>query len=173
MSSSGGVFATYSATCLVLRVALARLPERLGPRRSVTAAFTFLGAGFAALAAIPQMWVLWASAGLLGAGVAFIYPSLMAMAVNGTPERERSRAVSSFTMFFEVGTAGGGLALGALADVAGKRSGFALAVGLCALGVWTLRAIALPRANVTAGRAVVGPTTGVRPARSLVAAAGD
>src|SRR5262245_6701568 len=43
MSGAGGLFAVYSAVCLVFRVAGARLPERLGPRVAVTTAFTMLG----------------------------------------------------------------------------------------------------------------------------------
>ena len=43
LSGSGGLFAVYSAVCLVLRLGGARLPERLGPRLSVTTAFTMLG----------------------------------------------------------------------------------------------------------------------------------
>ena len=41
-AGSGGLFAAYSVVCLVLRIAGARLPERLGARRSVTIAFATL-----------------------------------------------------------------------------------------------------------------------------------
>ena len=136
LSGSGGLFAVYSAVCLVLRVGGARLPERLGPRVSVTTAFTMLGLGLALLAAITEPWALWIAAACVGVGMAFMYPSLMAFTVNRAPEAERPRAIASFTMFFEVGTAVGGLALGALADVLGKRAGFAAAVGaVCARGL--------------------------------------
>ena len=48
LSGSGGLFAVYSAVCLVLRVVGAKLPERLGPRTSVT--FAFCAARASALA---------------------------------------------------------------------------------------------------------------------------
>ena len=51
-------------------------------------------------------------------------------------------------MFFEAGTAVGGLALGALADVFDKRTGFAAAVGLCVVGCWLLRSVVIPTATV-------------------------
>jgi MFS family permease len=144
MSGSGALFAVYSAVCLVLRVAGARLPERLGPRVAVTTAFTMLGIGMALLAAVPETWALWVAAVCIGFGTAFMYPSLVAFAINRTSERERPRAISSFTMFFEAGTAAGGLALGALAESFGKRSAFAAAVGLCAIGAWLLRNVVIP-----------------------------
>ena len=76
----------------------------------------------ALLAAVAEPWALWTAAALIGVGMAFMYPSLMALTVDRASDHERPRAISSFTMFFEVGTAVGGLALGALADVFGKRS---------------------------------------------------
>jgi MFS family permease len=149
LSGSGGLFALYSAVCLALRLAGARLPERLGPRLSVTVAFGVLGIGLALLAAVPQVWALWAAAACVGVGMAFMYPSLMAETISRAADEDRPRAISSFTMFFEVGTAVGGLLLGVFADVAGKRSGFAVAVVLCVAGVWLLRTVVLPRRAVT------------------------
>ena len=71
-------------------------------------------------------------------GQAFLYPSLMALTVNRVDERERPAALSSFTMFFDVGTIAGGLALGAVAELFGKRSAFAGGIVLAAIGVWLL-----------------------------------
>ena len=47
--------------------------------------------------------------------------------------------ISSFTMFFEIGTVAGGLALGGLAELTTKRVAFAGAVAVCAFGLWLLR----------------------------------
>jgi MFS family permease len=165
LSGSGGLFALYSAVCLVLRLVGAKLPERLGARTSVTVAFTLLGLALALLAAVPAAGALWASAALVGIGMAFMYPSLMALTVTRASEQERPRAISSFTMFFEVGTAVGGLALGALADTFGKRTGFASAVALCAVGLWVLWTRVLPTRT---GDVAVAP-----PQPTLVPVAGD
>ena len=64
-------------------------------------------------------------------------------------------------MFFEVGTAVGGLALGALADALGKRAGFAAAVGLCVVGAWVLRTVVIPASSRDRRRTDAGR----RPAR--------
>ncbi len=138
LPGSGGLFAAYSVVCLLLRLTGARLPERLGPRRSVTIALCSTASSLTLLAAVPQAWALWASAMLIGVGQAFLYPSLMALTVNRVSERERAVALGSFTMFFDVGTMAGGLALGAVAEALGKRSAFAGGVVLAAIGLWLL-----------------------------------
>jgi MFS family permease len=144
LAGSAGLFATYSVVCLVLRVAGARLPERLGARRSVSIAFVALATALVGLALFAEVWALWASAAVIGVGMAFMYPSLMALTVNRVDDRERPAAVSSFTMFFEIGTVSGGLLLGAVAELAGKRASFAAAVVLCAAGMWLLRTRVAP-----------------------------
>jgi len=152
LAASGGLFTAYSVVCLVLRITGARLPERLGPRRSVTIAFVTVAAALAGLAAFPYVWALWAAAIVIGVGMAFLYPSLMALTVNRVDERERPAAISSFTMFFEIGTVTGGLALGAVAELASKRAAFAGAVLLCAAGLWLMRTHVVPASDDEDGR---------------------
>nr|MBA3606209.1 MFS transporter [Acidimicrobiia bacterium] len=120
------------------RLTGARLPERLGARRSVTIALSSTGAALALLAAVPQPWALWTAAALIGTGQAFLYPSLMATTVNRVDDHERAVALGSFTMFFDIGTMVGGLALGAVADVFGKRAAFGGGVFLAMAGLWLL-----------------------------------
>ena len=154
MGGSAGLFAAYSVVCIVLRIAGARLPERLGPRRSVTIAFTTMALALAGLAAFAQPWALWLAAVVIGVGMAFQYPSLMALTVNRSPERERAAALSSFTMFFEIGTVTGGLMLGLVAESLSKQAAFAASVGVL---------VARPVAAAHQGRA-----GGRRPARAGV-----
>jgi hypothetical protein len=72
----------------------------------------------------------------------------MALTVNRADERERAAALSSFTMFFEIGTVSGGLLLGAVAESLSKQAAFAASVGVLLVGLWLLRRRVLP-----AGRA--------------------
>ena len=88
----------------------------------------------------PYVWALWASAVVIGVGMAFMYPSLMALTVNRVADGERPAAISSFTMFFEIGTVAGGLALGTVAELTSKRAAFAA----CVLDL-RRRAVAAPR----------------------------
>ena len=141
----------------MLRVAGARLPERLGARRSVSIAFVALATALIGLALFAEVWALWAAAAVIGVGMAFMYPSLMALTVNRVDDRERPAAISSFTMFFEIGTVSGGLLLGVVAELAGKRASFAAAVVVCAAGLWLLRTRVAPRRATSRPRRCSSP----------------
>lgn len=147
LTGAGGLFLTYSMVCLVLRVTGARLPELLGPRVSVTIALTGISTALVVFALSPSAGGLWIGAVIVGVGMAFLYPSLMAVVVDRVDEHERASALSSFTMFFEVGTVAGAVVLGVLGQVFDKRMGFAggSAFALFGLGVLWLRV--LPRST--------------------------
>lgn len=144
LASSGGLFAVYALVSVLVRIFGARLPERLGPRRAVTIALGNILVGLLVLAAFPTVPALWIASVFVGVGVAFNYPSLLALTVNRASDRDRAFAVSSFTMFFEVGTAAGGLLIGAFAQVVGKQVGFLGGVASCLLGLWILRTKVVP-----------------------------
>ncbi len=144
LSGSEWVFATYSVTCLVLRLVGAKVPERIGLARATSIALAGLVAGLATLAAVPGVAGVFIATVLIAIGVSFNYPSLMAIAVNSVPERERIRVISTFTMFFEVGTVIGALLLGSLAAVTSKRTGFAGGAVLAMVGLAVLWRVLLP-----------------------------
>ncbi len=133
------VFALYSVVCVVVRVGAARLPERLGLQRTVSFALVFIAVGLAALFAVASPFGVYAGTAVLALGMAFNYPALMAMTVNAARESERARVIATFTMFFEVGTAAGGILFGAIADVTSKRGGFLAGAVSAAIGWWFLR----------------------------------
>jgi MFS family permease len=140
LGGAGGLFFVYSMVTLLLRLVGARVPERLGARRSVTIALVLLAVGLALPAVVPSAGGLWAAAAVVGVGMAFMYPSLMALVVNRVDERERASALSSFTMFFEVGTVVGGLVLGTAGELLGKPAGFVGGSVMCLVGLvvmWT------------------------------------
>ncbi|MGI9644155.1 MAG: MFS transporter, partial [Ilumatobacteraceae bacterium] len=151
MSASGGLFLAYALVSLVIRIFGAKLPERLGPRRMVTIALTLIAAGLLLIAAVPRVPAMWVGAVLIGAGVAFNFPSLLALTVNRVGDHERARAVSSFTMFFEIGSAIGGLTIGAFAQIVGKQTGFLGGVASCLIGLWLLRTKVVPADAPDAG----------------------
>jgi MFS family permease len=60
------LFLTYALVSLVIRIFGAKLPERLGPRRSVTSALVSMAGGLAVFAAAPNVISLWIRAFLIG-----------------------------------------------------------------------------------------------------------
>ena len=139
LGGSAGLFLVYSAVSLSLRLFGAKLPERIGEQRMVTIALSSLTVGLVLISAIREPWTLWVGAAVVGVGMAFLYPSLMANVVNRVDDDERSSALSSFTMFFEVGSVVGGVALGALGEIFAKRAGFLGGAVIAAAGIVVMR----------------------------------
>jgi MFS family permease len=124
LAGSAGLFMLYSVISLGLRLFGATMPERFGEHRMVTVALGSLSAGLLVMSVVAEPWALWVGAALMGVGMAFLYPSLMANVVNRVSDRERASALSSFTMFFELGTVVGGVLLGAVGEIFSKQAGF-------------------------------------------------
>jgi MFS family permease len=146
-AAAGGLFLFYSCSVLVLRLAGARIPERVGLGRCAAVALVFIGVGLLLSAVVPGAAGLWAGVFVLSVGISLLYPSLMAISVNSVSDAgERAAVVATFTMFFEVGGALGGVLLGGVAAGAGYQGAF-LAGGLIALAglvpLW--RYVILPR----------------------------
>jgi MFS family permease len=151
LATSGGLFAVYSLTSLLVRIFGATLPERLGPRRAVTIALGTVGIGLTILALVPTVAALWVASVLVGLGIAFNYPSLLALTVNRASDSDRAWAISSFTMFFEVGSVFGGLFIGGFAQAVGKQTGFLGGVVCCIVGLYLLRFKLVPAGSPDAG----------------------
>ena len=151
LATSGGLFAVYSLTSLLVRIFGATLPERLGPRRAVTIALGSVGVGLTILALVPTVAALWVASALVGLGIAFNYPSLLALTVNRASDSDRAWAISSFTMFFEVGSVFGGLVIGGFAQAVGKQTGFFGGVMCCLVGLYVLRFKLVPAGSPDAG----------------------
>jgi len=147
LDGSKWVFATYAGVCLLIRVVAAPVPDRIGHARAVTIALTMMGSGLAMLFLWPQPLGVFVSTVILAIGVSFNYPGLMAMTVNAVPDRERVRAISTFTMFFDIGTATGALLFGTLADLTTKRTAFLGGAVFCAIGLVVLWKVAVPRSR--------------------------
>jgi MFS family permease len=152
LGGASAVFATYSVICLLIRLVGAKLPERIGLARSVTIALTGVGSGLAMLWAFPSIPGVFAATIVMSIGMAFMYPALMALAVNSVPDDERVAVISTFTMFFEIGSMFGGLVLGLVAELTSKRGGFLGGAISCMIGLWVLWRVLLP--SVAARRPV-------------------
>jgi len=138
LSGSAQFFALYSILCLFLRLFGAKTPERIGLHRSVVMAMSFLLCGVTSVAVLGNEFGIWLGTIFFALGVSFFYPSLLAMAVEGSDENERVEIVSSFTSFFEIGGVIGGLALGLVGELFGERSTFVGGMVFASLGLLLL-----------------------------------
>ena len=149
LKGSSIFFAVYSILCLVIRLLAARLPERVGLIRSVAAAMLFILIGPLAIFTVASPFGIMVGTVFFALGVSFIYPSLLAIAIDGVDETERVQVVASFTMFFEVGSAAGALCLGIAGQLFGKRSTFLAAAVFAALGLFAVARLRARRRSVS------------------------
>lgn len=151
LDGSARFFVVYSVVCLVIRLFGARLPETIGLVRSVAAAITFILFGVLSVAALASAVGIWIGTVFFALGISFFYPSLLAMSVSNVDDDERVAVVASFTMFFELGGVLGGLALGGVGQMFGKRAVFwaatIFAVNGLLLVAWHARRVAKIRTH--------------------------
>ena len=129
-------FFAYGAIVLVVRIFGARLPDRLGAVRTSSIALVAISAGIGVVALVPSATGLWVGTISLAIGMSLLFPALFTVAVNNAPPDERSHAVGTFTLFFDLSQGLGAPLLGVIVSVTGaERPAFlaAAAVGLVGL----------------------------------------
>jgi MFS family permease len=140
--SVGGVLGLYAGLVLVVRIVGARLPDRLGWRRGSTIALCGVTLGVWLVAAWGSMASIWLAAVPLAIGMSLMYPSLFTAVMGAAPESERTHAVGTFSVFFDLSTGLGATLVGLVVSLSGERGGFAAAGVLAVLGLaaqWALR----------------------------------
>jgi MFS family permease len=140
--SVGAVLGLYAGLVLIVRIVGARLPDRLGWRRGSTIALVGVTAGVWLVAGWGSMASIWLAAVALAIGMSLMYPSLFTAVMDAAPESERTHAVGTFSVFFDLSTGLGAAMVGLVVSLSGHRSGFAAAGALAAVGLaaqWALR----------------------------------
>lgn len=133
-----GVFLLFSVVVLVVRLTGSRLPDAHGPVVIGTVALVASAIGLLGIAAWRAPIGLYLFTVVLAVGSALLYPALMAAAVNSAPDNERSSAVATFTMFFEVSSALGAAVLGVVASQTSYAGAFAAAAMFSIAGLVVL-----------------------------------
>jgi predicted MFS family arabinose efflux permease len=126
------LFLLFSVVVIAVRSAGAKIPDRIGPRRSSLGALISTAAGMVLLAAWPGAGGVVSGTVVLAVGQALAFPALMTLAMRGVPAAERGSLVGTFTAFVEVSFGLGPVLLGFVAAGFGFRGAF-LAGGLVAL----------------------------------------
>lgn len=129
----GPVFAVYGVLVLIIRVVGRKLPDTLGTKRTATLALIGAAGGMAIMGTFVSVTGLYVGVVVLALGGSLLYPALMLAAVDGVPPNERARAVSTFTMFFELSAGIGGPILGVTAWLVGATVGAFYASAACSL----------------------------------------
>jgi MFS family permease len=152
MSGPQWVFLLYSAVVLTSRILAASLADRIGVTRIAGSATSLIAVGLLTMAGWGRPAGLYLGTVLFGLGISLQYPALMTLVVNRVPPEERSSAVGTFTMSFDLAQGASGFLFGAVAAAVGFRSTFAVGAGCALVGLTLLLSVVGRRAE----RAVVG-----------------
>lgn len=147
MDSVGPVFGAYAVIVLLIRIFGARVPDRLGLRVLCSTALLAITLAAAVVAAWESWIAVWLAAAIFALGMSLLFPALFALVIGGVSDEERSRAVGTFSIFFDLAGGIGVPLLGVVVSVASERWAFAVAAvcGLLALAV--LRGTVAPGAH--------------------------
>jgi MFS family permease len=120
----GLVFTTYAVLIVAFRILAAKVPDRYGAVRVSAVSVVCLAGGLLVAAASPTLAGLLAGVVLFAFGMALNFPALLALVVRQAADDERTWAVASFSVFFDIGFGAGGPIVGAIVAVSTVRWGF-------------------------------------------------
>jgi MFS family permease len=137
LDSVGAVFGVYAGLVLVIRIVGARIPDRLGWQRGSSLALVGVTVGILLVAVWGSVASIWVAAIALGLGMSLLYPSLFTAVMGAAPEEERSHAVGTFSVFFDLSQGFGATFIGVVISLTSgnKRAGFAAAGALAMVGL--------------------------------------
>jgi MFS family permease len=142
LDTVGPVFGLYAGLVLVVRIVGARIPDRIGWRRGSTLALSAVTIGISLVAVWGSVASIWVGAVGLAVGMSLLYPSLFTAVMAAAPEEERTHAVGTFSVFFDLSQGFGATLVGAVVSLSTERGGFAAAGVLGGAGLvaqWLLR----------------------------------
>ena len=136
LDDTGPIFFAYAGIILTIRIFGAKLPDRLGWQRASTIALSAVCFAGVVLAVWPSVVAVWITAVALGIGMSLLYPALFSAALEAVPEHERSQAVGTFSLFFDLSQGVGAPVLGVVVALSSERGAFAVSAAIAAVGFW-------------------------------------
>lgn len=150
VDDAGPFFLVYGFSVLLVRVFGARVPDRFGAARTTTVSLVCIAAAMAAIASVSAVPVIYAATVVFSLGMALLFPALFGLVVEQAPGPERSHAVGTFSLFFDVSQGVGAPVLGIFVTLTGSdRSAFVVG-GLIALVGLVVARVRLPGPTVPA-----------------------
>jgi len=136
LEDTAPVFFAYAGVVLAIRIFGAKLPDRLGWRRASSVALAAVVAGALVVALWASVAAVWIAAACLAVGMSLLYPALFSAALQDVPDNERSQAVGTFSLFFDLAQGVGAPILGLVVALSSERGAFAVAAAAAGAGFW-------------------------------------
>jgi MFS family permease len=130
VAAAGPVFFLYGVIVLAVRILFSRLPDLLGSDRGPLLALSLQGTGLLVMGLWASAAGLYTATVIYAAGVSLLYPALFPAVVGAAPEDERSQAIATFTLFFDLSQGLGAPLLGVVVNLTQNRGAF-VGAALC------------------------------------------
>jgi MFS family permease len=149
LGDAGPLFAVYGGLILAMRILGARVPDRFGARQTASFAIACIVSGMLILAAWDARPGLYVATVVFSVGMALQYPSLIRLVIDRSAPDERSSAIATLSIFFDLSQGLGLFVLGGVvAAFGGERAAFVAAAALSASAILVLfRVTARPAAD--------------------------
>ena len=146
LGDAGPVFATYGGLILAMRLAGARIADRFGARETAMFAVGCIVTGMLVMASWSSRPGVYAATVVFSIGMALQYPALIRLVIAQAPADQRSSAIATLSIFFDLSQGLGLFVLGAIVAVFdGERAAFLAAAVLSSGAVVALLRVTTPR----------------------------
>jgi len=142
LDGAGPLFALFAIVVVAIRSLGAKIPDRLGPARTVRVALIALAAGLATIGFWDEPVGLYVGTFVFSIGQGLAFPAVMTLAMSRAPAGDRGAVAGTVTAFVDVAIAVGAIALGGVADVAGYSAVFLVSAAVAASGLIVLQRVA-------------------------------
>ncbi len=141
LSGSKYVFMLFSGFIVLIRLFGARIPDVFGSVRVARFSLVVSAVGLVVMGLWGTVTGLFVGTAVFAMGQALAFPALMALALEGSPSRERGAVVATFTAFVDIGFGLGPATLGFVAHARGYGATFLVgsAAALGGLGLLLAR----------------------------------
>lgn len=158
IEDAGPFFLVYGVTILAIRVVGARVPDRLGAVRTATISLVAIAVGVAAISLVEATALIYAATVVFSIGMGLLFPALFSLVVSTAPDQERSHAVATFSLFFDLSQGLGAPVLGIFVTLSGTdRAAFVVGALIAVAGIVVAR-IRLPKPGATVRSTAPVPT---------------
>lgn len=134
-------FLLYGLLILAIRVVGARIPDRVGPNRTAVVAVAFIASGLLVMSVWQSSTGLYVGTAVFSIGMSLQFPALMRLVMDRTPDHERSSAMATFSIFFDLSQGVGLIVLGTVVALTGEAGAFTAAAVFALLSLVVLRRV--------------------------------
>jgi MFS family permease len=135
LDGAGPLFALFAVVVVAIRSLGAKIPDRVGPARTVRIALVALAAGLATMGLWQDPVGLYVGTFVFSVGQALAFPAVMTLAMARAPAGDRGAVAGTVTAFVDVAIASGAIALGGVADLGGYPAVFLVAAAVAGGGL--------------------------------------